>query len=173
MDLLLLAAYTNFTAASDLVPQNLYGLQLRCSAGDAGQLGRGELFDQWRTWLCSIGSRGLLAKFVEPRLYPRAPRGRPWPAWGPAGARALCGWLDSQEAGTLQLGTECIDCGDPTRRFCWSCCVGLCSACFTWRQCCGHLFAFRTLATLLGCSAMASGGKGYYAAQAAAFLVRG
>ena len=31
-----------------------------------------------------------------------------------------------------------------------------------------HLFALRTLAILLGCSAMASGGKGYYAAQAAA-----
>ena len=31
-----------------------------------------------------------------------------------------------------------------------------------------HLFALPTLAILLGCSAMASGGKGYYAAQAAA-----
>ena len=31
-----------------------------------------------------------------------------------------------------------------------------------------HLFALRTLAILIGCSAMASGGKGYYAAQAAA-----
>ena len=31
-----------------------------------------------------------------------------------------------------------------------------------------HLFALRTLAILLGCSAMVSGGKGYYAAQAAA-----
>ena len=30
-----------------------------------------------------------------------------------------------------------------------------------------HLFALRTLTILLGCSAMASGGKGYYAAQAA------
>ena len=28
--------------------------------------------------------------------------------------------------------------GDPTRCVCWSCCVGLCSACFTWRQRCGH-----------------------------------
>ena len=34
-----------------------------------------------------------------------------------------------------------------------------------WPQ---HLFALRNLAILLGCSAMASGGKGYYAAQAAA-----
>ena len=31
-----------------------------------------------------------------------------------------------------------------------------------------HLFALRTVAILIGCSAMASGGKGYYAAQAAA-----
>ena len=99
MDLLLVAAYTNFTPAPDLVPQELYGLQLRCSAGDAGQLGLGEIFDQWRTWLDSIGSRGLLVRFVEPRIYPRAPRRRPWPAWGPAGSRAhraLCGWLESQ-----------------------------------------------------------------------------
>ena len=99
MDLLLVAAYTNFTPAPDLVPQELYGLQLRCSAGDAGQLGLGEIFDQWRTWLDSIGSRGLLVRFVEPRIYPRAPRRRPWPAWGLAGSRAhraLCGWLESQ-----------------------------------------------------------------------------
>ena len=33
-----------------------------------------------------------------------------------------------------------------------------------------HLFALRTLTILIGCSAMASGGKGYYAAQA---VVRG
>ena len=72
---LLLVAYTNFTTAPNLVPQELYGLQLRCSAGDAGQLGVGEVFDQWRTWPDSIGSRGVLAKFVEPRAYPRAPRG--------------------------------------------------------------------------------------------------
>ena len=56
MDLLLVAAYTNFTTAPDLVPQDLYGLQFRCSAGDAGQLALGEVFDQWRTWLYSIGS---------------------------------------------------------------------------------------------------------------------
>ena len=37
-----------------------------------------------------------------------------------------------------------------------------------------HLFALRTLAILLGCSAMmASGGKGYYAAQAAASSLSG
>jgi hypothetical protein len=51
---------------------------------------------------------------------------------GPIGR--FCGWLESQAAGTLQLGTACIDCGDSTRRVCWSCCAGLCSACFTWRQ---------------------------------------
>ena len=36
-----------------------------------------------------------------------------------------------------------------------------------------HLFTLRTLAILLGCSAMASGGKGYYAAQAAASSLSG
>ena len=41
MDLLLVAAYTNFKVASDMVPQELYALQLRCTAGDAGQLGLG------------------------------------------------------------------------------------------------------------------------------------
>ena len=50
--------------------------------------------------------------------------------------RFAAGW--SQSSGALQLGTACIDCGDPTRRVCWSCCVGMCSACFTWRQLCGH-----------------------------------
>ena len=95
MDLLLVAAYTNFTSAPDVVRQELYALQLRCSAGDAGQLGLGEVFDQWRTW-CAWAAE-ILPTFVEPRLYPRAPRGRPWPAWGQEGARAhraLCGWLE-------------------------------------------------------------------------------
>ena len=44
------------------------------------ELGMGELFDQWRTCLACIGSQGILANFVEPRSYPRAPRGRPWAA---------------------------------------------------------------------------------------------
>ena len=73
MDLLLVAAYTNFTSAPDVVRQELYALQLRCSAGDAGQLGLGEVFDQWRTW-CAWAAE-ILPTFVEPRLYPRAPRG--------------------------------------------------------------------------------------------------
>ena len=135
MELLLVAAYATFTSASDVVPQELYALQLRCSAGDAGQLGLGEVFHQWRTWQGCMGSRGILPIFVEPRLYPSAFRGRPWPAWGEEGARAhraLCGWLESHSSGTLQLGTACIDCGDPTRR------VGVCSACFAWRQPCGE-----------------------------------
>ena len=59
MDLLLVAAYTNFKVASDVVPQELYALQLRCTAGDAGQLGLGEVFDQWRTWNRSMGGREL------------------------------------------------------------------------------------------------------------------
>ena len=109
MDLLLVSAYTNFKVADDVVPQELYGLQLRCSAGDAGQLpeppggdpGLGELFEQWRAWLRCVGPHELLPIFLEPRHFPRAPRGRPWPAWGREGARAhraLCGWLESQEA---------------------------------------------------------------------------
>ena len=58
MDLLLVAAYTKLKVAADVVPQDLYGLQLRCTAGDAGQLGLGELFDQWRSWLrCTRPSR--------------------------------------------------------------------------------------------------------------------
>ena len=40
--LLLLAAYTNHTTTNDLVPQEMY-TELRCAAGDAGQLGVGEL----------------------------------------------------------------------------------------------------------------------------------
>ena len=56
MDLLLVAAYTTFTSASDVVPQELYALQLKCSAGDAGQLGLGEVFHQWRTWQSCMGS---------------------------------------------------------------------------------------------------------------------
>jgi hypothetical protein len=59
MDLLLVAAYTNFKVASDVVPQELYALQLRCTAGDAGQLGLGEVFDQWHTWNRSMGGREL------------------------------------------------------------------------------------------------------------------
>ena len=43
MDLLLVAAYTSFKGAADVVPQDIYGLQLRCTAGDAGQLGMGEI----------------------------------------------------------------------------------------------------------------------------------
>ena len=42
--------------ASDVVPQKLYALQLRCTAGDAGQLGLGEVFDQWRTWSRCMGA---------------------------------------------------------------------------------------------------------------------
>ena len=125
--------------AEDVVPQELYGLQLRCSAGDAGQLGLGELFEQWRSWLRCVGPHELLPIFLEPRHFPRAPRGRPWPAWGREGARAhraLCGWLESQDARVQHLGTACTECGDPTRRVCWACCVGMCSDCYTWRQPC-------------------------------------
>ena len=70
MDLLLVAAYTKHKVAADIVPQDLYGLQLRCSAGDAGQLGLGELFDQWRSWLRCTGPHELLPVFLEPRHFP-------------------------------------------------------------------------------------------------------
>ena len=33
-----------------LCPKTLYGLQLRCAAGDAVQLGMGELFETWHDW---------------------------------------------------------------------------------------------------------------------------
>ena len=59
MDLLLVAAYTKLKVAADIVPQDLYGLQLRCTAGDAGQLGLGEMFDQWRSWLRCMGPHEL------------------------------------------------------------------------------------------------------------------
>ena len=53
MDLILLSAYSSQVTAEELVPQDLYALQLRCSAGDAGALGRGEFFAAWREWaLC-------------------------------------------------------------------------------------------------------------------------
>ena len=72
MDLLLLAAYTNFTAASDLVPQNLYGLQLNAqrvtlgswvgvnssisgAPGSAASAAEGS----WRSSLNHASTRGL------------------------------------------------------------------------------------------------------------------
>ena len=70
----------------------------------------------WAWGSCSInGGAGSDAQvltssyrfFLEPRHFPRAPRGRPWVAWGREGARAhraLCGWLECQDAGMLQLG---------------------------------------------------------------------
>ena len=60
--------------------------------------------------------------------FPELPGGDPGRAWGREGARAhraLCGWLEGQDAGVLQLGTACTECGDPTRRVCWACCVGM------------------------------------------------
>ena len=164
MDLLLVAAYTKLKVAADIVPQDLYGLQLRCTAGDAGQLGLGELFDQWRSWLRCMGPHELLPTFLDPRHFPRAPRARP-----------------ARSAGTLQgacAGHAASGCVVPAL-------PGESHAALVEdvRRCLlqvdfmteeaplkspQHLFALRTLAILLGCSAMASGGKGYYAAQAAA-----
>ena len=196
MDLLLVAAYTKLKVAADIVPQDLYGLQLRCTAGDAGQLGMGELFDQWRSWLRCTGPHELLPTFLEPRLFPRAPRGRPWPAWGEKAPGRTVHYVDgcnartqvcsswarpAQSAETLQgacaghAASGCVVTASPG--------VSHAALVEDVRRCLlqvdfmtegaplkspQHLFALRTLAILLGCSAMASGGKGYYAAQAAA-----
>ena len=196
MDLLLVAAYRKLKVAADTVPQDLYGLQLRCSAGDAGQLGLGELFDQWRSWLRCTGPHELLPVFLEPRHFPRAPRGRPWVAWGREGARAhraLCGWLECRRQACFSWAPPAQSAETPQG----ACAGHAASGCVVTaspgvshaalvedvRRCLlqvdfmteeaplkspQHLFALRTLAILLGCSAMASGGKGYYAAQAAA-----
>ena len=64
LDLLLLAAYSSPTTATDLVPQDMYGLQLRCAAGDAGQLDLGELCESWRT--CPTADAGQLGEHLEP-----------------------------------------------------------------------------------------------------------
>jgi len=84
--LLLLAAYSSPTTATDLVPQDMYGLQLRCAAGDAGQLDLGELCESWRT--CPTADAGQLGEHLEPEhIVPCA-----------AG-------FGSQSSGTLRLGT--------------------------------------------------------------------
>lgn len=62
--LLLLAAYSSPTTATDLMPQDTYGLQLRCAADDAGQLELGELCESWRT--CPAGDAGQLGEHLEP-----------------------------------------------------------------------------------------------------------
>ena len=87
---------------------------------------------------------------------------------------------------------QCLHCGGPTRHVCWVAAWASPGSVFhggTAAQTAGsigrcwwipegvkvdeaaatpqHLFALRTLATVLACAAMASGGKGYDAAQAA------
>ena len=76
MDLILLPANFSPVTAEELVPQDLYALQLRCSAGDAGALGHGEFFAAWRDWALCFPDMGTLPTFMDPRLLPRAPRGR-------------------------------------------------------------------------------------------------
>ena len=101
MDLILLSAHSSQVTAEELVPQDLYALQLRCSAGDAGALGRGEFFAAWRDWALCFPDMGTLPTFMDPRLFPRAPRGRPWASLGTDGSkahRALRGWLEAQDA---------------------------------------------------------------------------
>ena len=42
----------------------------------------------------------------------------------------------ASSVGTLVLDTNCLGCGDPTWRACWSCCCGLCQDCFHGRHTC-------------------------------------
>ena len=190
MDLLLVAAYTKLKVAADIVPQDLYGLQLRCTAGDAGQLGLGEMFDQWRSWLRCMGPHELpptpqSSQGATPGQHggERAPEliERYVGGWR-ARMRVCCNLArPAQSAETLQgacAGHAASGCVVPAL-------LGESHAALVAdvRRCLlkvdfmteeaplkspQHLFALRTLAILLGCSAMVSGGKGYYAAQAAA-----
>ena len=105
------------------VLQELYALQLRCSAGDAGPLGRGELFAIWRDWTLYASSWTLDGYLWHPC------RGPPWASLGSAGSKAhgaLCGWLEAQGMGLFVMGTSCLGC------------VGLCAECFAWRHNCTH-----------------------------------
>ena len=139
LDLLLLSAYSTGVEPAEMVPQEMYALQLRSATRQAGQLGLGELFSEWSIWQRCFPSESFPPKFIDPRLFPRPSRGRPWAALGPEGSRALRalrGWLEAQDAKTLVLGSGCLECGDPTWRACWGCCAGLCSACFDERHAC-------------------------------------
>ena len=195
MDLLLVAASTNFKVAS-VVPQELYALQLRCTAGDAGQLGLGEVFDQWRTWLRCMAAESSFqcsSSRVSSLGLPGRDPGQPGDEKEHAHIeRSVVGWRGKAQAhcnsAQPALIAEILQ-GAFAGRAAWECVVpallGGSHADFVEdvRRCCSkvdimteedplkspqHLFALRTLAILLGCSAMASGGKGYYAAQAAA-----
>ena len=84
-------------------------------------------------WARMSSCRSFLSRVTSPGPRGGDP-GRPGGERAPG--LALCGWLESQEARVLQLSTACTECGDPTRRVCWTCCVGLCSDCYTWRQPC-------------------------------------
>ena len=139
LDLILLAAYSSGVEPEEMVPQDMYALQLRAATGQAAQLGLGELFSEWSIWQRCFPQALFPPRFIDPRLFPRPTRGRPWATLGPAGTRALRasrGWLEAQSARTLELGTGCIECGDPTWRVCWGCCVGLCNWCFDERHAC-------------------------------------
>ena len=140
LDLILLAMYSTGVEPEEMVPQDMYALQLRAATHQAGQLGLGELFSEWSIWQRCFPSECYPPKFVNPRLlFPRPFRGRPWTALGHEGnraLRALRGWLEAQDAKTLEMGTGCLECGDPTRRVCWSCCAGLCDLCFDERHAC-------------------------------------
>eukprot|EP00435_Cladocopium_sp_Y103_P031886 s950_g8.t1 len=138
-DLIMVNMYCGATTAKDVVPQYLYELQLRISSGQTGQLGMGEFFAAWRDWLLCFNERGFPARFCDPRMFPKSPREGPWPAFGVVGCRAqrsLGGWLDAQKTRHFDMGTGCSECGDPTTRVCFACCVGLCIECYSFRRPC-------------------------------------
>ena len=195
MDLLLVAAYTNLKVAADVVPQDLYGLQLRCTAGDAGQPGErclingGAGSDVWALMSSCRPSSGRASSH-------ELPGGDP----GQHGAESAQGLIERYVDGWKARTQEFCNLARPAQSA--ETLPGACVGHAAWgcvapaspggshvnfvedvRRCLPkvdtmteaaplkspqHLFALRTLAILIGCSAMASGGKGYYAAQAAA-----
>eukprot|EP00435_Cladocopium_sp_Y103_P057937 s497_g20.t1 len=173
MDLLLVSAYSEGVTAKDVAPQCLYELQLRIVDQQTGPLGMGEFLAAWRDWIMCFESRSFPAEFWDPRAFPRSPRGRPWQAFGEIGCRAqrsLCGWLDAQCTRHFDMGTGCLDCGDPTYRVCFGCSVGLCLDCFPLRRpcpVCGERGKMCGGDLLLPWPPVQHDCKGYYAAQAA------
>eukprot|EP00435_Cladocopium_sp_Y103_P075206 s702_g55.t1 len=172
MDLIMVNMYCGATTAKDVVPQYLYELQLRISSGQTGQLGMGEFFAAWRDWIMCFEDRSFPATFWDPRVIPRSPRGRPWPALGTVGSqahRSLCGWLDAQKVRHYEMGTGCLARTVESE--------GRCGGAPMWNrpqqlqlheQTCvhtQHVFALARLAAVLSGVAMASG-KGIYAQAA-------
>lgn len=93
------------TTANDLVPQEMYGLQLRCAAGDAGELGMGELFELWRNWELCFADRGFPARFTDLRFFPAGARAhRHFVAGWRARVEAPCRWVQAASAVAMRAG---------------------------------------------------------------------